>query len=411
VNLLKSKTGKQTIILFGSQIAMVGIGFGIKTLQTNYLGPELYGLYAFFGSFTAFTALFFRFGFFSSLQVLLAENKDFYVEKELFGLGFLINLIIGILYGIFIWAFSFYIDDIFPTHIGHLLRAVAPLTIIIPSRSLISAMTVGSNKIHILPIYDNVSKVLFLIALGLFALSDSLTVYYAVLFNLVTLIISFGVIYRQFEPSFKNVSAHFSALWIKTKSYGFNFYIGSTASQSTFKLDEMAITYFLGTTINGFYTLANMIAAPMIMGSQALSNSLFKDFSHQTKIPKKVFIYNTIWLLSSITILFFIAEWVVYFLFGDSFSDVSEYAIGISIAFLFQGLYQPYNFLNAKSQGKAVRNVPIVEAIINVVGNILLIPIYGVMGAIYTSIFAKFIHFIGKYYYYKKYLKTAQQNG
>ena len=407
LQILKSKIGKQTAILFGSQIALVIIGFGIKKLQTNVLGADLYGLYAFFGSFTAFAALFFRFGFYSSLQVLLAENKDFIKERELFGLGFLLNLIVGVLFAIFIWIFSYSIDSIFDIQIGSILRLVAPLTIIIPSRNLVSSMSVGSNKVHILPIYENISKVLFFIALLFFALTNSLTIYNTIVFNLLTLLVSFGVIYRQFEPSFNNIKLHAKLLWLKTKSYGFNFYLGSTASQSTFRLDEMVISFYLGTTVNGFYTLANMIASPMFLGSQALSNSLFKDFSHQNKIPSKVFVVNTLWLLLSIVFLYFFAAWIVEFLFGDEFVLVSEYVIGISIAFLFQGLYQPFNFLNAKSQGKAVRNVPIIEAIINLAGNIILIPIYGVMGAIYTSVLAKFIHFVGKYYYYKLYLKNV----
>ena len=406
MQILKSKIGKQTAILFGSQIALVIIGFGIKKLQTNVLGAELYGLYAFFGSFTAFAALFFRFGFYSSLQVLLAENKDFIKEREFFGLGFIVNLVIGLFFGAFIWFISFYIDSLFQIQIGSILRLVAPLTIIIPSRSLISAMSIGSNKVHILPIYENISKVLFFIALAVFALSDSLTIYNTIVFNLLTLLISFGVIYRQFEPSFKNLENNFKVLWRKTKSYGFNFYLGSSANQSTFKLDELAISYFINTTVNGFYSLASMIASPMIMGSQALSNSLFKDFSQQKKIPTKVFVYNTAWLIFSMIVLYFIADWVVLILFGTDFQDVSKYAIGLSIAFFFQGLYQPFNFLSAKSQGKAIRNVAVTEAVINLTGNILLIPFFGVAGAIYTSILAKFIHFLGKLYYYNRYIKS-----
>ena len=405
LKILQSKTSKQTALLFGSQIAMVIIGFGIKKIQTNFLGPEAYGLYAFFGSFTVFTALFFRFGFFSSLQVLLAENKNYQIERELFGLGFIVNLFTGLAYGIFIWAFSYHIDEFFHTQIGGILRLLSPLTIIIPTRALISAMSIGSNKIHILPIYDNLSKVLFLLALLVFAYSDSLTVFVTIQFNLVTLLVSLFVIYRQFQPDFSNTKKHFQTLWEKNKSFGFNFYLGSTANQSTFKVDELFIVYFQGTTINGFYSLANVIASPMVMGSQALSNSLFKNFSHQNFIPKKVFVYNTLWLIVSITGLYFLADWVVNLIFGNEFSLAGEYAIGLSIAFFFQGLYQPFNFLSAKSQGKAVRNVAITEAVVNLTGNIILIPIYGVMGAIYTSIFAKFIHFIGKWYYYKKFLK------
>lgn len=411
MSILKSKTVRQTAILFGAQLAMVAIGFGIKTIQTRFLGPEGYGLYAFFGSFTAFSVLFFRFGFFSSLQVLLAENKNQVLEKELFGLGFTLNLIVGLLFAIFIWGSSFFIDHWFNTQIGDWIRILAPLTIILPTRNLISALTIGSNKVHILPIYDNVAKLFFIISLLLFAYTDSLTVFNALLFNLLTLIISLGVVFRQFQPSFKNLQMNWAILWKKTKSFGFKFYLGSTANQSTFKLDEIAIVYFINTTANAFYSLANVIASPMIMGSQALSNALFKDFSHQTKIPKKVFIYNTIWLLLSMSILYIISDWLVELMFGAAYSKVSQYAVGISFAFFFQGLYQPFNFLSAKSDGKAVRNVAFVEAFINLAGNLILIPKIGVIGAIYTSVFAKMIHFFGKWYYYKLYLKRVEANG
>lgn len=390
---------------------MVIIGFGIKAIQTKYLGPEGYGVYAFFGSFTVFTALFFRFGFFSSLQVLLAENVNPTTEREFFGLGFLINLVVGVLYAIFIFIFSFFIDSIFSTEIGDILRLVSPLTIILPTRSLISAMSIGSNKIHILPIYDNLSKFFFVIVLLLFAYSGTLNVFITIVFNLITLLFSFFVIYRQFQPLFTNLRVNLSKLWEKTKGFGFNFYLGSTANQSTFKLDELVITFFHGTTANGFYSLANVIGSPMVMGSQALSNSLFKEFTHKNKIPAKVFIYNTAWLVVSIIGLYFLAEWVVDSLFGLEFNLVSKYAIGLSVAFFFQGLYQPFNFLSAKSQGKAVRNVALIEAFINLAGNLLLIPILGVAGAIYTSILAKFIHFMGKLYYYKKYLQKQSING
>ena len=178
---------------------MVAIGFGIKAIQTKYLGAEAYGVYAFFGSFTVFTALFFRFGFFSSLQVLLAENHSPSIEKELFGTGFIVNFFIGISYGIFIWISSFYIDSVFNTQIGGILRLVSPLTIIIPTKSLINAMSIGSNRVQLIPMYDYLSKGLFLVALLVFAFSDSLTVFTTILFNLITMLLSIFILRQQGE--------------------------------------------------------------------------------------------------------------------------------------------------------------------------------------------------------------------
>lgn len=403
MKLLQSKTAKQTGILFGAQLAMVAIGFGIKTIQTRFLGPEGYGLYAFFGSVTGLAVLFFRLGLFSSLQVVIAEISDHEKEREFFGLGFAINLTVGVLFAAFIWVLSFFLDQWYPINMGWIFRAVAPLAIVLPTRALIEALSVGSNKVQIVPIYDNVAKFLFVIALLVIGFYGELTVLNAIAFNLITLIVSFWVIYRQFNPSYKNLQLNFKILWKKVKSYGFPFYIGNTANQSTFKLDELFISYFINTTVNGFYTLATIIASPMIMGSQALSNALFKDFSTQEKIPQKVFLFNTGWLIGSVIFLYFTSNWIVLLFFGEEFSEVPQYITGLSAAFFFQGLYQPFNFLMAKSKGKELRNVQVTEAVINIAGNFALIPIFGVAGAIYTSILAKLIHFLGKWYYYRKY--------
>ena len=96
---------------------------------------------------------------------------------------------------------------------------------------------------------------------------------------------------------------------------------------------------------------------------------------------------------------------IVNFLFGAEFKSVSKYVFYISFALFFQGLTTPYSFLAAKSKGKEIRNVAFAEAFINITGNIILIPLLGVEGAIITSILAKLTNYVFFKYYYKKYLK------
>lgn len=403
---ISSAAGQQTALLFGGQLVLIAIGFGIKKIQTHFLGPEQYGIYATLSAIILFLALFFRFGFFASIQVLIAESKDLHQNKQLTGLGILIATTLGIIYTALFWVISFYLEDWFDITIAHWMRTISPLLIIVPFKWLVSAVAIGSNKVQLLPIHDNVSKVLFIIALAIIGFWGELNVELAVLLNLLTLALGFGVVYRLLEPSYQNLQGTWRLVWNKTKSYGFNFFIGSTINQSTYKLDELAISYFVNTTVNGFYSLAVVITSPLVLASQSLSNSLFKRFNQSQKIPTKVFIVNTAWLVLGYLALLLLAQPVVEWFFGTEYSDVSEYAIGLGIACVFQGLYQPFNFLSAKSQGKMVRNVALVEAVINVIGNLLLIPIVGVMGAIYTSILAKGVHFLGKLYYYQKYLKA-----
>ena len=140
--------------------------------------------------------------------------------------------------------------------------------------------------------------------------------------------------------------------------------------------------------------------------SQALNQSMYKQYSHLKRIPKNIFLYNTIWLLGCMLFLYLFSEIIVVFLFGIEFKSVSTYVFYISFAFFFQGLSSPYTFLAAKSKGKEIRNVAWAEAIVNISGNIILIPILGVEGAIITSIISKMINYVYFKYYYRKYLKT-----
>ena len=143
----------------------------------------------------------------------------------------------------------------------------------------------------------------------------------------------------------------------------------------------------------------------MVLMSQALSQSMYKQYSNLKKIPKNIFIYNTTWLLACMLFLYLFSDFIVNFLFGPEFNSVSNYIFYISFAFFFQGLSTPYTFLAAKSKGKEIRNVAWAEAIVNISGNIILIPVLGVEGAILTSIISKFINFTYFTYYYNKYLK------
>jgi O-antigen/teichoic acid export membrane protein len=76
LSVYNSKFVKQTGILFGSQIAVLLFGVLIKILQTRSLSPEEYGTYAFFGSLISFLVIFYRFGFFTSIKVLLANTIE-----------------------------------------------------------------------------------------------------------------------------------------------------------------------------------------------------------------------------------------------------------------------------------------------------------------------------------------------
>lgn len=401
------KIARQTLILVLSQVTMLVAGFGIKSLQTQYLGPELYGEYAFFASLTTFLVIFYRFGFFTSLQLLLAENAEkTQTLREIQGAGLVLALLNGVAFAGSLVLFSDFINAWSNTQIGDYFLALSPLLLVIPFRHFVSAISVGTNQTNLLALYDGASKVLFFVALLILIALDQFSVFSILLFNLASTA-AFALFFLfKIDFTFHNLSSSFRLIWQKTKSYGFNMYTGLIANQGTFKLDELLIVQYTSTLLNGFYTLSALLCSPIVMFSQSLSNVLFKRFQSEDRIHPQILKINLL-ITAVLTVgLILVGSWVVNLLFGVEYGRVYTYLVPLSFAYFFQALYQPYMFLASKGQGKTIRNIAFTEAGINLFGNLIFIPIFGVFGAIYTSIAAKGVHLVLKYLAYQKFIKT-----
>ena len=154
-----------TAILFSTQILVLIIGLGIKTIQTRALSPADYGLLALFGSITSVLVLFFHYASFSSLKVLLANNEDKKKEKEYFGLGILVASFLGLLFATSVFVISFFVDGFFEVEIGEILRILSPFCFILPFQFFISEISVGANKLKNLAVFHLFSRLLFVFSL------------------------------------------------------------------------------------------------------------------------------------------------------------------------------------------------------------------------------------------------------
>ena len=409
------RTNKKVVyhtgILFLSQALVIILGFITKGIQTRALSPENYGLYAFFTTVTGFGVLFFNLGLYPTIETMLAGINDKQKEKELFGTSFIITFFLGILFSAFLFALSYIIDKIFHMEFGYILRLISPMCIIFPFRLLIPALAIGSNKITHAAWYDVLFQLLFSVLLFFMFMYFDLTIKKTILLNLFSSVVAVSCIVYFFRPSFINFYSNVKEIWIKNKEYGIHYYLGSIFSETTYRLDELFITYFINTTQLGFYSLANIICSPMVMFSSALSSALFKRFASVNYVSKKIFFINAIWIIISSTVLYLFSGFIVKIFFGAGFETVTLYIIPLSLSYIFKTLCQPFAFLAAKGKGKEIRNVAFAEGIFSVITNIIFIPMWGVMGAIYSSILVRAVDFVGLYYYYRKYiaeLRTAQ---
>lgn len=406
---LKGKTGRQTSTLYLSQIIALFLGIFTGIINTRVLGPTGYGILAFFFAITSFTVLFFRFGFFSASGLLIAQAKEERKERELTGASVITALFIGVSYSFFILFLSFFIDDIFHTNIGWILRYTSFILIAFPFSMLIPQVGRGMNKIERMSLFNVIPKVIYLLGALMLLKIIPIEPFHFILLSIFSTIIGVLVVIHSFHPIFTNIRANLKEIWKKNKEYGFHLYLGQIADQSTYQLDRIFITYFVNTTQLGFYSLAMTITAPMVGLSTALSMSLFKEFVDMDKIPKKVIYYNFLWLAACVVGLTVFGKFIVVLLFTEKFLPTVPLIFPLALASFFQGMYQPYGFLAAKGKGKWIRNVAYAEAINNIIGNVFLIYFFGAFGAAVTSAISKFIHWVMLKYYYGRFIKEESE--
>lgn len=407
-----SRTGRQALSLFASHIFVMVLSVGIGALHTRILEPKDYGVLSFVMTITGFTMLFFRFGFFSSAGLLLANEKDPTQERKLIGALTVTALIIGFCYFVFIFAFSFYVDEIFNTQVKHILRLLSPLLVFTPFQMAIPQAGKGTNKITHLALFKVMPKTIYVVIIAtlFFVCLEEINILLLLLINFSCAAFGIGVMIYLFKPLFSDLKENLRKLCAKNKEYGIHLYWGQIADQGTYKLDGIFISYFVDITRLGYYSLANFMVSPLVAMSQALSTSLFKGFTKKTRVPSKVIIYNFLWLLTGVLGLVFLGRKIVEIVFTEKYLALVPFILPLSLAGFFQGMYQPFNaFLGVKGRGKWLRNISFLESSFNVVGNLFFVIYYGVIGVAYASAIAKCISFCGYMYYYNRHLRLYKK--
>ncbi len=409
INLSKTKTAKQTGMLYGSQILVMFLGLITAPIITRALGPEKYGILAFILAIIAFISLFFEFGFFAAGARLLASSKDKKKDQELIGALTFITISFALSFSLTLFIFSFFIDSIFKTFVGDILRFVSILAAIFPFQYMLLQICQGTNEIGKMAIANITTKLWYLVGLLIAVKFFGLSVLITLVLNLTGVIIAVVLVIWSLKPKFGNLKENLGLIWKETKEYGFHVYCGRVVDVSTYQLDSIFISYFVSTTAVGSYTLAMIIASPMALLSRALSTSLFKGFVDKEKIPKKVILLNFTWLLACVIGLGLSGKFIVVLLFSDKYLATIPLILPLAIAGFFQGMYQPYNmFLAAKGKGCWMRNMAWMMAAGNFLCNIIFIPPWGVMGAAIASAVSMGFAISVYLFYYRKYLKELE---
>lgn len=174
--------------------------------------------------------------------------------------------------------------------------------------------------------------------------------------------------------------------------------------------DSFMISYYLDEYQVGIYNACialsmMLVFIPMSIGGY-ISPKIAKAYSDNNAHEIKTIFQDSMKIIFLVTLPIFITMYLFgeFFLtlFGDAFSVATLTLLLTNIAFLSQALTGPVGFiLNMTDNQHIFMRILIVSLLINVLFNMLLIPIYGINGAAIALLLSMFFWTIGSYLFLK----------
>ena len=404
-----SRHAKQVILLYGSSVVGLLAGVMISVLNTRVLPPELYGDVKYVQNNINFVSSLLLFGFFVSGSRILAVSKDPSFSKKIRGamctiLGIALCILALVLSVLCAVSFHKGADNL------TLLYLVAiPVCGNALMLDYVNTTAQGDNFIGRIAIARCIPYLLYLIiAWLLFKYVSATPALVLGLYNGIAVLVLASVILST-RPSFSNLKEAFKTLSKENKDYGFNVYTGSLIAVSTQYLAGIALGHFCRDNSNvAFYTLALSLATPLTMLPSIIGTTYFKQFAQSSRIGKKVFLSSAGLTVLSFFVFVISIKFIVSFLYSEEYNSVGKFAAYLAIGTSFHGLGDMMNrFLGSHGLGKEIRNGAIACGTIAVLGNIILVYLMEIDGAILTRILSSTAYCLAMSYYYIRFTRRS----
>jgi O-antigen/teichoic acid export membrane protein len=208
--------------------------------------------------------------------------------------------------------------------------------------------------------------------------------------------------------SFKRCRNAFRLLSDENRRYGWMVYCGSVTNVSLSYLAGISLGFFTRDNSNvAFYTLALTLAMPLTMLPGIIGTVMFKRFASENSIPRKVIVWSCGLTLAAWGFFVLLITPVVTLFYPAAYRAVAWWATLLALGMAIHGLGDMFNrFLGAHGQGAALRNGAILSGVVLLAGNIALVYLWGLRGAVLTRILGSAASCGCMVYYYVKYVRS-----
>lgn len=405
---IKSKKASQYLSLFSVNILGIPIGLVVSIFITRYLGAQQFGDYNFINSVLRFSVVIANIGIFHAANRALVLCNNPKQNREYYGVTFIIIVILSIIMGLGLLLYTINDNNIQAKNLSNIFLYVIPFGGVYLLNTAYETLLHADNRIYLLSVLRIAPKILCLLSiLIVYFFCKELTInklLVTIYIYIWSELITYIYIAYKIKPIFSNFKKNISKLFSFYKSYGFDIYTGSIVAVGFASLTEILISYFSNDNSGvGYFTLAITFASPLGMIPATIATTNYKDFSIQKKIPSKIIITTTILSFMAMFVLWLIVPPVIRLFYGESMYPVIKINYFVSFGVILYGFADFFNrYLAAKGKGKLLRNSSIIIGIATLAINLLFIPTFGTMGAVYTKITTGFIYLSIMLFCYKK---------
>jgi len=386
------KLGKNTTMTLVRQLMAVVLGLGTSVLLARMLGPDGKGIFSMVILFPTLIVTFSNLGI-SPASVYYLARKDFSLAHVVRGNIFLGLGISGAAIIVSIIVVSFWSSILFPgIPQGLLFFGIILIPISIFESYLISIFQ-GLQNFRVYNILSISSQGVTLVIAAIGLLVFKAEVWVAILANILGvatgLIISLIYLKRYLFSKVRGTASYVK----KSIGYGWKAHLSNILAFLNYRVDMFLVNAFLNSTSVGLYSISVSIAEKLWMLSQSVSVVLLprvSELKDDEDIRRKITPLISRWVLL-VTILIsvvlaVISPWVIKIFFGEEFNE-SAVALQIILPGIVVGSMSRVIANDIAARGKPEINmyVSLFTVAVNIVCNIILIPVMGINGAALTT--------------------------
>jgi len=388
----RAKITKNIFWLFNEKVFRFTLGFFVSILVTRYLGPEQYGILSYAIAFAGLFGVFSTLGLNTILVRELVKQPE--RRDEIIGTALSMMLISGFIFCLASICSIYFIrpDD----HLSLLLVSILSVPFLFKAFKVIALYYESEvNSKRVIPITLGVLVITNLTKICLVYLNFSVA-YFAVVSVLESILTSISLVCLYTLTTTNSLKLLFNVGLAKSLFRdGFPLMLSSFMIIVYMRIDQVMIRELTNDKEAGLYAISVRLTElwyfiPVIISSSTFPN-IVKSLKHKEEAfnDKLQKLYNLIVLIFyfiAIPISLF-ATPIITMLYGEPYAESGILLSLLIWAGLFVGLGTIRGaYIFALNLTKIYLYITVSSAILNVVLNLILIPIYGAMGAVLATL-------------------------